>query len=122
MKFVYLLFCISIILQPIAQIMEKKGMNQIGAIQGFATLFEPSTLFKIITNPYILSGVTCSFMGLVVWLGILSNLKVSHIYPFGAVSYIILAVLSTIFLGESISSIRWVGIGVIVCGCFLINM
>lgn len=35
MKFAYLLFAIIVILQPIGQILEKKGMGQIGEIGGF---------------------------------------------------------------------------------------
>jgi len=122
MKFAMLLFAIMVILQPVGQILEKKGMNQIGAITGISSLFNVSTLTKIITNPWVVLGVFCSALGLILWLAVLSNMKVSYIYPLGSISYIVVAVLAMIFLGESMTWIRMGGICLIVSGCFLINV
>jgi len=120
-KFAFILFAITLLLQPIGQILEKKGMVQIGAIQGISSLFNPATLFRIITNPWVLLGVLCSVCGLILWLAVLSNLKVSYIYPLGSISYIVVVILAVVFLGESITWLRMGGVCLIVAGCFLLN-
>lgn len=121
MTFGFALFIFVILLQSVAQILEKYGMMQMGQITNTGQLFSIPTILKIVTNPYIIGGVALSAMGLFLWLGVLSNLKVSYIYPFGAISYILLAVLAHFILKESITPIHGVGICVIVLGCYLIN-
>jgi len=121
MKFALFLFAIMVILQPVAQILEKKGMSQVGKIEGFNSLLSWSTMIKIITNPYVICGVILSALGLFLWLAVLSNMNISYIYPFGSISYIILAILAFLLLGEPISTVRWLGIITIVIGAFLLN-
>ena len=121
MNFSLILFACVILLQSSAQILEKYGMTQIGQISNAGQLFNIHMILRIVTNPYILGGVTLSAVGLLLWLGVLSNLKVSYIYPFGAISYIVLALLAHFVLKEGITEIRWIGICVIVLGCYLIN-
>lgn len=114
-------FSLVIIFHPIGQILEKVGMNQLPAITSIGQLFQPSVLIKIVTNPYIIGGVTISVLGLFFWLGALSTLKVSYLYPFGAISYIILAILARVVLNEVVTPINWVGIMIIVAGAYLLN-
>lgn len=121
MNFSLILFSFWVVLLPIALLLEKYGMSQVGHINSVGQLFNFHTIFRIVTNPYVVGGVAVSALSLLLWLGVLSNLKVSYIYPFTAVSYIILAVLAYFVLKENITSIHWVGICVIVLGCYLLN-
>ena len=121
MKFGYILFAATVLLQSISQILEKKGISQLGQINGVSDYLSISFLTKAITNPCLLSGVIISAIGLICWLGALSQFKVSYLYSFGAISYMLVAVLAWGLLGESLSLTRWVGIIVIVAGCALIN-
>ncbi len=119
--FTLVLFVIVILLQTSGQILERYGMTQVGRISNSAELFNIHTILQIVTNHYVLCGVTLSAIGLFFWLGVLSNLKISYIYPLGAVSYIVLALLAHFILKEGITETRWIGICVIVIGCYLIN-
>jgi len=121
MNFSLILFACVIVLQSMGQILERYGMIQVGHINNTGQLFNIHTVLQIITNPYVIGGVALSAIGLFLWLGVLSNLKVSYIYPFGAISYILLAVLAYFILKENIMPIHWVGICAIVLGCCLIN-
>tara|TARA_Y100000310_G_scaffold344205_1_gene455711 strand:- start:962 stop:1333 length:372 start_codon:yes stop_codon:yes gene_type:complete len=114
-------FVLVIILHPIGQILEKTGMMQLPAINSIGQLFQPSMVIKIISNPFIIAGVGLSTLGLFFWLGALSTLKVSYLYPFGALSYIILAILARVILNETINPINWAGIVIIVTGAYLLN-
>ena len=118
----YFLFALTLILQPVSQILERKGMSQIGKISDIGQMLNIHTILSIITNPYILVGVFLSACGLALWLIVLSSFKVSYIYPFGAIGYIVLALLSFWILHESISVFNWTGIMLIVGGAFLLNV
>lgn len=121
MKFALLLFAITVMIQPISQILQKKGMGQIGQIGGFGQLFNLTVLQKIVTNPYIIAGVFCSGVAYLLWLAVLSSVNVSYIYPLGAIAYIVLAFLAYLLLGETISTVKWFGIATIIIGVFLLN-
>jgi drug/metabolite transporter (DMT)-like permease len=118
-KMGYVLFGIMIILQAIAQMLEKHGMTQV-AVNGIN--FNSGTLFRMVTNPYIIIGLLLTATGFVLWLFVLSQFKISYITAFGSVLYILTAILGYYILGEGISVTRIIGIGVIVTGCILINL
>ena len=113
----YFLFAIVVVLQAVAQILERFGMKQIGSV----TFLNGAAILDIITNPFVVSGVLLSASGLLLWLAVLSRLNVSFIYPFGAVAYILVALMAFFFLNESITVMKWVGICVIIIGCVLLN-
>jgi uncharacterized membrane protein len=115
-------FACTLILQPIAQILEKKGMSQIGDIANVKAIFSIRTIGRIITNPYIVSGVAVAVISLFLWLIALSKLKVSYIFPLGAIAYIVLVVLAHFILHEQLTLIKYIGVAVIILGAYLINL
>jgi len=112
----YILFALVVIIQPVAQILEKHGINQLGQLTLSLT-----TLTRIVTNSFVVGGVALSATGLLLWLVVLSRGSVSHFYPLGAVSYIILAGLAWWLLKEPVGPLQWAGIGLIVTGAVLLN-
>ena len=122
MKYVVIFFIICIILQPIAQILEKKGMAQVGKLESFGDIFKVSTLISIATNPYIIAGVFLAVISLLFWLATLSNWEVSRLYPLGSISYVLVLALAVLFLGESITVIKGLGVATIAIGVVLLNL
>ena len=98
----------------------KSGMNQVGEIGSLGQLFNLGTLFHIFTNPRVLAGISLYVISLVLWLGALSTLNVSFMYPLLSLSYVITAIIAFVFLKESITLLHWAGISLVVGGCFLI--
>ncbi|MBM2824872.1 MAG: 4-amino-4-deoxy-L-arabinose transferase [Dehalococcoidales bacterium] len=105
----------------IGQIVMKSGMSQVETINNVGQLFNPVTLFHIFTNPRVLIGVFCYVLSLVLWLGALSTLNVSQVYPLMSLSYVITAIFAFAFLKESMTIFNWVGILLVLVGCFLIT-
>ena len=118
--FALTLVSICILFGAIGQIAMKSGMNQVGEIGGVGQLFNLGTLFHIFTNPRVLTGILLYAISLVLWLGALSTLDVSFMYPFISLAYVVVAIVAFIFLKENITVLRWVGIILVVGGCFLI--
>jgi len=98
----------------------KSGMSQVGEIGSLGQLFKLDTLVHIFTNPRVLAGLFLYVISLFLWLGALSTLNVSFMYPLLSLSYVITAIIAFVFLKESITLLHWVGISLVVGGCLLI--
>ena len=116
-----LFFALVLILNVSAQYLEKRGLNSLEGIHSFAQLASFSTLRQLASNPYIVSGVALSVLGLALWLGALSVFKLSYLAPMAGFSYVLVALVGWLFLAEPISLTHWIGIGVIVLGVALVN-
>lgn len=117
-----LFFALVLIINVIAQCLEKKGMSQLGGIHSFQQLFNFHTIFSIATNPYIIAGVSFAVLGLFLWLGALSTLKLSYLVPLTGLSYVIVSLVSWFILHEAITPVHWVGIGIIAIGVYFVNL
>lgn len=98
----------------------KSGMGQVGEIGSLRQLLNLGTLVRIFTNHRVLAGMSLYVISMVLWLGALSNLKLSFMYPLLSLSYVLTAISAFLFLGESLTLINWVGISLVVGGCLLI--
>lgn len=114
------LVAICIIFGAIGQILMKNGMTQVGSISGLNKLISFSTVFRIFTNIYVISGLVLYAIAAFLWLGALSSLNVSFMYPLLALGYVLTAILGSLFLKEDIALLRWLGIVFVVAGSFMI--
>jgi drug/metabolite transporter (DMT)-like permease len=103
------------------QILWKEGMSNLGRINGIGDLLQVKTVWDIFTNKYIILGIILYAMSVFLWLGAMSTLDVSFMYPLLSLGYIVTAILALVFIGENITLLRWAGIVVIIAGCFMIT-
>lgn len=121
MSFGVILVLICVLFTAAGQILMKVGMRQVGEITTARQLFDFGTLFNMFTNLYVVIGILCFASMIALWLAAMSTLNVSRMYPLTSLAYVITAVVALIFLKENISLFRWVGILLVVGGCFLIG-
>ena len=109
-----------VLLNALAQLCLKQGMRVIGP---FAFTLEGllSAVLKAVFNPYVLSGMVCYAVSIVLWVMVLSRVDVSYAYPLLSVGYIVVALAGKAFFGESLGFDRWAGIFVIFIGVYLIT-
>lgn len=119
--FALTLVMVCIVFGATAQIMMKRGMTHIGEIKGIDEFNNPNTILQIFTNPYVLLGLFLYAVSAFLWLGALSTLDVSFMYPLLSFGYVLTAIFALVFLKEYISVIRWAGILLVVIGCFFIT-
>ncbi|HTS20717.1 MAG TPA: EamA family transporter [Casimicrobiaceae bacterium] len=108
-----------VLLNAGAQLLLKAGTNALGVI----TLGPDDwvrQLGRIAVEPHIVCGVGCYIVSLVVWIMGLSRVPVSIAYPMLSIGYIVNAVAAHYLLGESVTLSRWLGIGFIVVGVWLV--
>ena len=75
---------------------------------------------RLALEPFILGGVACYVVSLVVWIMALSRVEVSVAYPMLSIGYVVNAVAAWYLFGESLTALRLTGIGFIVVGVFLV--
>ena len=88
------------------------GMRHIGRI-GMGNW---RMLFSAILNPYILLGVLLLTGFFSCYLLALSWADLTYVIPTTSFGYILIPIVSHLFLGESISDYRWMGVVLISCG------
>ncbi len=117
---VLFLIFLSIVLVSSGQTMMKKGMSEI-SIGKMSEMLNPEKLIEVFTTPFVLLGFITYFFALAVWLVALSRADVSFMYPLLSLSYVVTGIFATVFLAETVSAARWVGILIIIAGCYFIT-
>ena len=114
------LLSLCILLSVMAQVVMKRGMNEICVIESFGALFDLGQLFKIVTNKFVFTGLVAYAIAMIFWLGALSQLDVSFMYPLLSLGYVLIALFAMAFLGETVTLERWIGIILIIIGVYFI--
>lgn len=75
----------------------------------------------IVQSPLVLFGLLLYGIGAIAWIAVLSRLDLSDAYPFLALNFVLITLTSRVILGETISTVRWLGIVVICFGIILVS-
>ena len=108
-----------VLLNAAAQLFLKAGTNRIGEFAFSLDNVMPIGM-KIASSPFILGGLACYVVSVVVWILGLSRVPVSVAYPLLSVGYIVNAVAAYFLFGEALVPQKLIGIGFIVVGVFLV--
>jgi multidrug transporter EmrE-like cation transporter len=108
-----------VLLNAAAQLMLKAGTNVLGVLSVTRDTWA-GVGWQMATQPWFIGGAACYALSLVVWILGLSRVPVSIAYPLLSVGYVINAVAAHYLLGESVTPVRWIGIGFIVLGVWLV--
>jgi drug/metabolite transporter (DMT)-like permease len=108
-----------VLLNAAAQLLLKAGTNTLGVI----TLTRDNwtdMLARMATQGHFIAGAALYAISLVVWIFGLSRVPVSIAYPMLSLGYIVNAVAAHYLFGEAVTVTRWLGIGFIVLGVWLV--
>lgn len=108
-----------VLLNAAAQLLLKAGTNRVGEF-AFALDNLVPVGTKLALSPFILGGLACYVVSVVVWILALSRVPVSVAYPMLSIGYIVNAVAAWMLFGESLGAQKLVGIGFIVVGVWLV--
>jgi multidrug transporter EmrE-like cation transporter len=113
------LIFLGVLLNAGAQLMLKAGMTQIGHFEFSLANIVPIG-FKVAGNPPIITGLFMYVASVVVWLLVLSRVQVSFAYPMLSIGYVVNALAANYFFGEPLTSLRVMGIFIIISGVYLV--
>ena len=115
-----IIFIIGIIIGASGGILMKIGATQIGHIEINSVMQMFDFLLKLFTNVPSLAGVFLYFLSAVIWSYLLTKLDISFVQPILALTYVVTPILAIIFLNETVPTMRWVGILIIILGVFVV--
>ena len=115
----FTLIMIGVLFNAAAQLLLKAGTNSIGAFAFSRENIVPVG-WQLVTQPYIIAGMSCYVVSVVVWVLALSRVEVSIAYPMLSIGYLLNAIAAWYLFGEAVSVTRLVGIGVIILGVFIV--
>ena len=75
-----------------------------------------ATLFTVVFDPFIFSGLVATFISGLCWMATMSKLEISYAYPFTSLGFVAVVLLSALLFGESLNIWRIVGVLLIVVG------
>jgi drug/metabolite transporter (DMT)-like permease len=113
------LIATGVLLNTFAQLLLKKGADVVGRFDfSVAKVLDAGLLYAI--NPYVLGGLACYVVSVVVWLMALSRVEVSIAYPMLSLGFALNALLAWWLLGEAVTAQRIAGIAIIIVGVTIV--
>ena len=109
----------AIVIGTCGQVLLKAGVNAVGA---FAFTLENALPvgIKLALEPRILGGVSSYVVSLALWILALSRVEVSIAYPMVSIGFALNALLAWWMLGEAVTPMRMLGIGIIIAGVWVV--
>ena len=119
-KIIIFLFCIDL-LETFAQFCFKKCAF-LGTLLDIKTASDAAVFLKaVIPSPFLWLGlfsVLCMFIS---WSTVLSRIDLSVAIPVCSFSYITIPLISMLVFHETVSLVRWLGIGLILVGVIFVS-
>lgn len=111
------LFLIAISMSVAGQWLLKAGALKLGQVN---TSNLSSHVLGILTTPELLMGLTCYGLGAIVYILVLTRVKLSIAGPAAALIYVFTVLIGYFVFREAIPLSRVIGLGLITCGVLLV--
>jgi multidrug transporter EmrE-like cation transporter len=113
----FALLLISIMASVTGQLFLKLGANKLGKVNASNII---SQITSIITTPELLLGLLCYGLGAIAYILLLTRVKLSVAGPSASLVYVFSVLIGYFIFKETIPSIRYLGLGLIVSGVILV--
>jgi uncharacterized membrane protein len=115
----FLIILLSISLGAVGQLLLKLAAVQ---ASGSGTDHVAGYYIRLLLTPYTYLGAVSYGLSFLVWMFLLKKYDLSFLRPLVGFGYIITSLLAWIVLKEKITVLRWIGIGLIVAGVYLVGI
>lgn len=116
-----LILLIGLAFESTGVVLLKKGMTDIGDVKGISAAEIARVVKAGITNTQILLGVFFEALFFVCLLILMARSNISFLWPMTGLSFVFATIAAILFLHEHVSSVRWVGVLLIMVGAALIS-
>jgi drug/metabolite transporter (DMT)-like permease len=100
------------------KLIEKKDCSSSAKRRRTGTSF--LVFLRAYSNIYVIAAVVLTIVTAFAWMQAVSKTEISYIYPFMALSYLVVAVFSLWIFHENVTILRLPGMAVICLGVFLV--
>jgi len=116
-----LILLIGLAFESAGVVLLKKGMVNIGEMRGY-TLSEGLRIAKAAaTSPQIGLGLLFEALFFFSLIFLMSKSDISFLWPLTGLSFVFATIAAIIFLGETVSGLRWAGVVLVMMGAALIS-
>jgi multidrug transporter EmrE-like cation transporter len=115
----YIFIALTIIFTVLGQLLMKAGMLEVGALPANSSEWF-SFLWGAFTNWKVLTGFVAAVPAAVSWMAALSKADISFAYPFMSLPIVLVLILSGYLFGETVSPVRWMGVGIVCIGIIIV--
>lgn len=114
------LILFTVLTNAMAQIMLKKGMLSVGALDLSASQIV-GTVLKVGFNPFVFLGLCTFVVSMASHLVVLSKVQLSYAYPFLSLAYVVVAAYAFFVFHEDVNATRIAGIALVCLGTIVIS-
>jgi drug/metabolite transporter (DMT)-like permease len=115
----FLMILVMIVTGPLGGVLLGNGMKHVGAVVTWPPSQLLHTGLRIFASTSVWLGISCQLLFFVSYMLVLSWADYSFVQPASSLAYGVVALLSYLILGETVSPLRWVGIAIICLGVFV---
>jgi multidrug transporter EmrE-like cation transporter len=109
------------LLSAFAQIVLKMGMSNPMVLSAIQSQSQLRIFQSIVTNIYVIGGLTLYFASAAVWLFVLAKVDVSYAYPFVGLGFVVTMLLAFFISGEPLTATKIAGTLLIALGVAVIS-
>ncbi|HEU0135863.1 MAG TPA: EamA family transporter [Flavobacterium sp.] len=106
----------TIIFTVYGQIILKWRLTTLKVVLPEALFDKIITLLKILLDPYIFSGFVSAFVASLFWMGAMTKFEITQAYPFMSLAPALVFIVGILFLGETFTVGKIVGLALIILG------
>lgn len=117
----FAMILIMIIAGPLGNVLLGKGMQSIGSTSITSASDLVHVIGRILTSGPVWLGIASLLTFFLANILVLSWADYSFVQPASSMAYGVVALLSVLVLGESVSPLRWTGIAIICAGVFIVG-
>jgi drug/metabolite transporter (DMT)-like permease len=115
----FALIVTSVSIAAFAQLMLRKAMLTASPLPPISELIFLTR--HLASNGWLWLGLALFSISVVLWLGVLAKVQVSAAYPMASMGYVFVAIIGALWLGETLSPLRILGLLFICLGVFIIS-
>jgi drug/metabolite transporter (DMT)-like permease len=115
----FLMILVMIVTGPLGSVLLGQGMKHVGAVVTWPPSQLLHTALRIFATTSIWVGISFQLLFFVSYMLVLSWADYSFVQPASSLAYGMVALLSYLILGETVSPLRWLGIAIICLGVFV---
>ena len=118
---ILLILLVGLVFESTGVVLLKKGIAEVGEIRQF----RPAEILRIVKlamrQPNVWLGVFFEALFFLSLLILMSKADISFLWPLTGLSFVMATFAALIFLGETVSPLRWAGVVLIMLGAALIS-
>jgi len=116
------LIALTSVCDTINQLFLKSAVDSLSFSPSFNIIKIFKFIFRLLIKPRLWLGFVFSVISLCIWLLVLSKAELNFAFSADSMHYIFIALASRFVLKEKVTSLRWLGTGLIVIGIVLISL